>query len=92
MTMENTIDTKLPVSPPLPAPAGSEPWTDAEACEYLRITSRTLRIWRQTRGFPHYRISSKSIRYRKCDLIAWMDRRHKLTTPNTEVSSGAKTP
>jgi excisionase family DNA binding protein len=48
--------------------------TDAQACAYLSITPRTLRLWRCTRGLPFIRISAKNLRYRKSDLEAWLYR------------------
>ena len=49
--------------------------TDAQAAEYLAVQSRTLRLWRHTRGLPHIRISNRVLRYRKTDLDAWLARR-----------------
>jgi excisionase family DNA binding protein len=56
-----------------PAAIPAELLTDAEACAFLHITSRTLRLWRRTRGLPHIRISGKEIRYRRSDLDAWLN-------------------
>jgi hypothetical protein len=49
--------------------------TDDEAAAILRVESRTLRLWRQTLGLPHIRITPKTIRYRRADLDAWSARR-----------------
>lgn len=48
--------------------------SDKEAAEYLRITSRTLRLWRAVRGLPFIKITSKEIRYRRSDLDSWLNR------------------
>jgi len=48
--------------------------TDAEVCALLKITSRTLRLWRHTRGLPHIKLTNREIRYRRFDLNAWLAR------------------
>jgi hypothetical protein len=42
------------------------------ACEYLKQTPRTLRLWRAKRGLPHIRITNKVIIYRKPDVDRWL--------------------
>jgi hypothetical protein len=59
---------------PAPAPTG-DILDDRAAAAYLITTPRTLRLWRQTRGLPFIRITSKVLRYRRPDLDAWLDRR-----------------
>jgi DNA-binding transcriptional MerR regulator len=48
---------------------------DAQAAAYLITNPRTLRLWRQTRGLPFIRITSKVLRYRRADLDAWLAQR-----------------
>ena len=48
--------------------------TDEQAAALLGIESRTLRLWRHTRGLPHIKITSKVIRYRRSDLDGWLNR------------------
>jgi hypothetical protein len=50
-------------------------FTPPEAADYLSTEERTLKLWRQTLGLPHIRISQKTIRYRRCDLDAWLAKR-----------------
>ncbi len=45
---------------------------DEGAAKFFGIETRTLRLWRRTRGLPHFKITSKVIRYRRSDLEAWM--------------------
>lgn len=52
-----------------------ELWTDKEVCEFLACEPRTLRLWRNTRGFPFIRITSKVLRYRRPDVEKWLDSR-----------------
>ncbi|HEX3716938.1 MAG TPA: helix-turn-helix domain-containing protein [Verrucomicrobiae bacterium] len=49
--------------------------TDGQAAALLSIESRTLRLWRKSRGLPHIRISSRVIRYRRSDIEEWLARR-----------------
>lgn len=50
--------------------------TTTEAAELLCISPKTLNTWRSTGRYaiPHLKIGSK-VRYRKSDLIAWLDGR-----------------
>ncbi len=48
---------------------------DAGACRLLLTNPRTLRLWRRTLGLPFIRLTSKSLRYRRSDLEAWLNRR-----------------
>jgi excisionase family DNA binding protein len=47
---------------------------DPQACAYLHIESRTLRLWRHERGLPHMKITSKVILYRRSDLDKWLNK------------------
>ena len=47
---------------------------DESAALFFNVKPRTLRLWRNTKGLPHVRISSRVIRYRMADLQAWMDK------------------
>jgi len=60
-----------PLSPA--APTG-DILTGPQTAALLCITSRTLRLWRRTRGLPHLKITNREIRYRRADLDAWLDR------------------
>ena len=58
--------TCLPTNP-------EELLTEDVAAIYLKILPRTLRLWRQRRGVPHIKVTSKVIRYRKNDLDRWLN-------------------
>lgn len=45
---------------------------DPQAAAYLSVEPRTLRLWRQTRGLPHLKITAKVVRYRRTDLDRWL--------------------
>jgi hypothetical protein len=46
------------------------------AADFLGYTVRALQNWRVRGGGPRFvRVSSRSIRYRRCDLIAWAESR-----------------
>lgn len=54
--------------------------TDLEAAALLSVEPRTLRLWRNTRGLPHIRLTSKVIRYRRPDIDAWLGRHYVATS------------
>jgi len=46
------------------------------AATFLGYTVRALQNWRHRGGGPQYvRVSGRSIRYRRCDLIKWAEAR-----------------
>jgi hypothetical protein len=47
--------------------------TEARTAVFLAISLRTLQTWRRSRVGPRFvRLSCRSIRYRRADLMAWM--------------------
>jgi excisionase family DNA binding protein len=62
-TLQQTPEVNLP----------AEIFNDEQTAFYLGVESRTLRLWRRTRGLPHIRITGKVIRYRKADLDKWLN-------------------
>jgi predicted DNA-binding transcriptional regulator AlpA len=47
---------------------------ERQAADFLGVTTRALQKWRATGAGPRYvRISSRCIRYRRRDLIAWAE-------------------
>lgn len=51
------------------------------AAEFLGYSIRALQNWRVRGGGPSFiRVSSRSIRYRRRDLIAWADDRLRSST------------
>ncbi len=59
---------------PLKKPVDSDALlTEVYAADLLGLSSRTLQAWR-TKGFgPAFVRAGRAIRYRRRDLIAWMD-------------------
>jgi hypothetical protein len=53
----------------------AEVFDDAGACAFLVTNPRMLRKMRREYALPFCRISGKSLRYRKADLLQWLDRR-----------------
>ena len=60
---------------PAPAAPAAEIFDDPRAAEYLVTTPRTLREWRNSRSLPFIRVTARTIRYRRSDLDAWLQRR-----------------
>lgn len=57
------------------SPVASDLLTDEQAARILSVEPRTLRLWRNSRGLPFIRITSKVIRYRLADLNQWLTER-----------------
>jgi hypothetical protein len=50
--------------------------SEGEAAQFLGYTARALQNWRVRGGGPHFiKVSSRSIRYRRRDLITWAEQR-----------------
>ena len=55
-----------------------------EAAEFLGYSVRALRNWRVRGGGPRYvKVSARSIRYRRRDLIGWAEARLCSNTSDT---------
>lgn len=51
--------------------------TQREVAESLRVPARTLEDWRQTRQGPPYFKLGRHVRYRRDEVLAWVEgRRH----------------
>ena len=58
---------------------------EKEAADYLGYTDRALQNWRLRGGGPLFvRVSKRSIRYRRRDLIAWAEA--KLVKSTSDVA------
>ncbi|MBF0446381.1 MAG: helix-turn-helix domain-containing protein [Magnetococcales bacterium] len=58
-----------------------------EAAVYLGHSVRTLQKWRVTGGGPKFvKVSARSIRYRRCDLNAWVEDRIRSNTSQGEAA------
>jgi predicted DNA-binding transcriptional regulator AlpA len=50
-------------------------WTEQEVAKYLQVAPKTLRSWRwQSIGPRYYRLERRQVRYRRADVVAWVDR------------------
>lgn len=47
---------------------------EGQAADLLQIETRTLRLWRATRGVPHYKPTRKVVRFSRRDLLSWLER------------------
>lgn len=58
-----------------------------EAAAFLGYTVRALQNWRVRGGGPQFvKVSSRSIRYRRRDLIAWIEARLRSNTSQSAVA------
>ena len=46
---------------------------EKQAAAFLHITPRVARLWRSTRGLPHFKPTKKVTLYRRSDLLAWLE-------------------
>jgi len=61
--------------------------SEAQSAEFLGVTPRALQAWRQRGGGPAFvRISSRCVRYRRRDLVAWSEAR--LCTSTSDSGDG----
>lgn len=49
--------------------------TEDEVAKILGIEPRTVRAWRKRRGLPHYKVTSKVIRFSRSDIAGWLGSR-----------------
>ena len=92
------MQPKTSVLSPLPAPAqpanAERNYLEAlinesEAAEFLRFAPRTLQNWRVRGGGPKFvRHRARTVRYRRKDLIAWLEER--LVCNTSEASQAAR--
>jgi predicted DNA-binding transcriptional regulator AlpA len=55
--------------------------SENEAAEFLGYSVRTLQSWRWKGGGPRFvRVSARSIRYRRRELLAWAEERLRSNT------------
>ena len=56
-----------------------------EAAQYLQLATSSLKYWRVKGKGPKYiRLESRSVRYRRADLDAWVERCALDTVPNAK--------
>jgi len=57
---------------------------DLQVAAILGVQPRSVRQWRSQRGLPFLRITPKTIRFRRSDLDAWLDR------SRVQITGGAR--
>lgn len=48
--------------------------TEVKAADFLALSVKTLRTWRTRRQGPDFVKAGRAVRYRRRDLVAWLDR------------------
>ena len=60
--------------------------TEQDAARFLKFKPRALQAWRQRGGGPHFvRISSRAVRYRRRDIVTWIESRIRSSTADNEA-------
>ena len=54
-------------------PASDAYISEKEAARFLSVSPRTLQAWRHQCKGPAFTRAGRAIRYRKCDLVKWLD-------------------
>lgn len=58
-----------------------------DAADFLSVSVRSLQGWRSKGGGPQYvKISARAIRYRRKDLIEWLESKLRCNTSEREIS------
>ncbi len=66
---------------------------EKEAAAFLGYTVRALQNWRLRGGGPQFvKVSARSIRYRRRDIIAWVEARLRTSTSQVERGSFSHVP
>lgn len=47
--------------------------TEVQTAEFLNLSVRTLQAWRIKMAGPRFVRAGRAVRYRRSDLIAWID-------------------
>ena len=59
-----------------------------EAAKFCDLTVRTMQALRQRGGGPKFvRLSSRCLRYRRCDLRAWANERLRTSTAEADAAA-----
>jgi hypothetical protein len=58
---------------------------EAEAANFLNLSIRTLQSWRVKGGGPLFVRAGRAVRYRRRDLLAWMDSNTRDSTSATKA-------
>ncbi len=59
---------------------------EIDAANFLRLSVRTLQAWRHQRHGPAFVRAGRAIRYRRADLVAWIDANRVSFTPPAHAS------
>jgi predicted DNA-binding transcriptional regulator AlpA len=59
---------------------------EAQAAELLSLSSRTLQAWRLNGSGPSYVRAGRAVRYRRRDLLAWMDANTVSPAPSSSAA------
>ena len=60
---------------------------EAQAAELLSLSSRTLQAWRLNGSGPSFVRAGRAVRYRRRDLLAWMDANTVSPAPSSSAAN-----
>lgn len=59
--------------------------TEAQTADHLSISMRTLQAWRVRGGGPVFIRAGRSIRYRRSDLLCWIEANAATSTSDADA-------
>ena len=63
---------------------------EEEAADFLKLSARTLQAWRCAGRGPAFVRAGRAVRYRRADLVAWIDA--SVVRPQEPRDTGATAP
>ena len=57
-----------------------------EVAPLLGVTPYTVRKWVREGSIPHFRLSSRCIRFKRSDLDVWLSRQHQEIVKEEDIS------
>ncbi len=56
------------------AKENSEVLNENAVAALFEVQPRTIRLWRRTKGLPHYKLCAKVVRFRRPDVLTWLEK------------------
>lgn len=57
---------------------------DTQAANLLKVSPRTLQYWRRINSGPPYATIGRFVRYKRAELLAWIDQRTTRPEPSAQ--------
>ncbi|MFZ3354425.1 MAG: helix-turn-helix domain-containing protein [Xanthobacteraceae bacterium] len=64
--------------------------TEAQAADFLSLSMRTLQAWRVRGSGPNFCRLGRAVRYRRSDLLAWIDASMAASTTEADARANRR--